>query len=113
MNIANKTVLITGGANRGIGRALLDGAVRRGAKKIYAATRGALQHPYKRGDAPNARPRPTLRKSSLEGPCNFALLLQPDAIVRDAGTLLSDHGHTKWPAPPNPPVPSTETRENR
>jgi len=32
MNITNKTVLITG-ANRGIGRALLDEALRRGAKK--------------------------------------------------------------------------------
>jgi NAD(P)-dependent dehydrogenase (short-subunit alcohol dehydrogenase family) len=43
MNITNKTVLITG-ANRGIGRALLDEALRRGAKKVYAGTRSALQH---------------------------------------------------------------------
>jgi NAD(P)-dependent dehydrogenase (short-subunit alcohol dehydrogenase family) len=47
MNISNKSVLITG-ANRGIGRALLDEALRRGAKKVYAGTRGALQHPDKR-----------------------------------------------------------------
>jgi NAD(P)-dependent dehydrogenase (short-subunit alcohol dehydrogenase family) len=41
MNIQNKTVLITG-ANRGIGRALANEALRRGAKRIYAGTRGAL-----------------------------------------------------------------------
>jgi NAD(P)-dependent dehydrogenase (short-subunit alcohol dehydrogenase family) len=43
MNIEKKTVLITG-ANRGIGRALLNEALKRGAQRIYAGTRGTLQH---------------------------------------------------------------------
>jgi NAD(P)-dependent dehydrogenase (short-subunit alcohol dehydrogenase family) len=47
MNIANKTVLITG-ANRGIGLALVEEALRRGAKRVYAATRIARHSTDKR-----------------------------------------------------------------
>src|ERR1700744_6431132 len=36
--IVNKTVLVTG-ANRGLGRALVDEALRRGAKRVYATSR--------------------------------------------------------------------------
>lgn len=39
MNIQNKAVLITG-ANRGIGKALVGEALRRGAGRVYAGTRG-------------------------------------------------------------------------
>jgi NAD(P)-dependent dehydrogenase (short-subunit alcohol dehydrogenase family) len=47
MTIADKAVLVTG-ANRGIGQALVDEALRRGAKRVYAGTRGAFQHADKR-----------------------------------------------------------------
>ena len=43
MNIENKTMLITG-ANRGIGRALVEEALTRGAKRVYAAMRQPLAH---------------------------------------------------------------------
>jgi NAD(P)-dependent dehydrogenase (short-subunit alcohol dehydrogenase family) len=43
MNIENKAVLITG-ANRGIGRALVEEALRRGAKRVYAGTRQPFAH---------------------------------------------------------------------
>lgn len=43
MKIADKTVLVTG-ANRGIGRALVDEAVSRGARRVYAATRQPFTH---------------------------------------------------------------------
>ena len=43
MTLTNKTVLITG-ANRGIGRALVQEALNRGARRVYAATRKPLDH---------------------------------------------------------------------
>jgi NAD(P)-dependent dehydrogenase (short-subunit alcohol dehydrogenase family) len=41
MTIADKAILVTG-ANRGIGQALVDEALKRGAKQVYAATRQPL-----------------------------------------------------------------------
>jgi NAD(P)-dependent dehydrogenase (short-subunit alcohol dehydrogenase family) len=45
--IADKSVLVTG-ANRGLGQALVDEALLRGAKRVYAASRQPFTHPDER-----------------------------------------------------------------
>jgi NAD(P)-dependent dehydrogenase (short-subunit alcohol dehydrogenase family) len=47
MQIADSAVLITG-ANRGIGRALVEAALARGARRVYAGTRVPFAHPDRR-----------------------------------------------------------------
>src|SRR5262245_46472179 len=47
MKIADSTVLVTG-ANRGLGRSLVEEALRRGAKQVYAGTRKPFTHSDRR-----------------------------------------------------------------
>jgi NAD(P)-dependent dehydrogenase (short-subunit alcohol dehydrogenase family) len=47
MTLTGSAVLVTG-ANRGIGRALVEEALRRGAARVYAGTRRPLTHPDRR-----------------------------------------------------------------
>jgi NAD(P)-dependent dehydrogenase (short-subunit alcohol dehydrogenase family) len=47
MSVADAAVLVTG-ANRGIGRALVEEALGRGARRVYACTRQPLSHPDER-----------------------------------------------------------------
>ena len=44
---AGKSVLVTG-ANRGLGQALVDEALRRGAERVYAGTRQPIAQPDER-----------------------------------------------------------------
>src|SRR5882757_4051557 len=47
MTIADRTILVTG-ANRGLGKALVEEALRRGARRVYAGTRQPFAHADRR-----------------------------------------------------------------
>src|SRR3984893_4331206 len=90
MTIADKAVLVTG-ANRGIGYALVEEALKRGAKRVYAGTRQAWAYPHERVtpvalDVTN--PAQVQKAVDIVGPL--------DVLVNNAGVLsyddLSDRG---------------------
>ncbi len=84
MSIAGKTVLVTG-ANRGIGRALVDEALTRGARRVYAGTRQPLVHP-------DPRVTPLILDVTDEGQIRKAVeaVDSLDVLVNNAGVALYD-----------------------
>ena len=82
--VADRAVLVTG-ANRGIGQALVNEALSRGAKRVYAGTRQPLAHP-------DGRVTPLILDVT-----NAAQILQAvenveslDVLVNNAGLALYD-----------------------
>jgi NAD(P)-dependent dehydrogenase (short-subunit alcohol dehydrogenase family) len=85
MSITGKAVLVTG-ANRGIGEALVNEALRRGAKRVYAGTRRPLAHADKRVTAL------TLDVTDSEQiERSVALVDSLDVLVNNAGVALYDN----------------------
>ena len=85
MTIENMTVLVTG-ANRGIGRALADEALARGAKRVYAGTRQPLTHPDARV-SPLALDVTDAAQVQAAGSKVDAL----DILINNAGIMQPDH----------------------
>jgi NAD(P)-dependent dehydrogenase (short-subunit alcohol dehydrogenase family) len=84
MTIANKAVLITG-ANRGIGQALVEEALTRGAKRVYAGTREPLTHPD-----PRVTPVTVDVTSSAQIQAAVDRVESLDVLINNAGIALYD-----------------------
>jgi NAD(P)-dependent dehydrogenase (short-subunit alcohol dehydrogenase family) len=82
--MADKTLLVTG-ANRGIGHALVEEALTRGAAKVYAAARGPIDHP-------DPRVRPI--RLDLTEPASVSdaaeLVDTLDILINNAAVSLAD-----------------------
>ena len=84
MNLEQKTVLITG-ANRGIGRALVDEALTRGASRVYAGTRGPLHHVDARVTAVRLDVTDTAQIQAA-----VAQIQSLDVLINNAGVAIYD-----------------------
>jgi NAD(P)-dependent dehydrogenase (short-subunit alcohol dehydrogenase family) len=84
MTIADKTVLVTG-ANRGIGQALVEEALSRGAKRVYAGTRRPLAHS-------DARVTPLILDVTSAAHIDGAVerVESLDVLINNAGIALYD-----------------------
>ena len=84
MTIAGKTVLVTG-ANRGIGRALVEEALRWDAARVYAGTRQPLAHPD-----PRVTPLTLDVTSAAQIQAAANQVESLDILVNNAGIALYD-----------------------
>jgi NAD(P)-dependent dehydrogenase (short-subunit alcohol dehydrogenase family) len=84
MTIEGKTVLVTG-ANRGIGHALVEEALKRGAKRVYAGTRQIMAHA-------DPRVTPVTLDVTNEGQIQAAVetVGSLDILINNAGLALYD-----------------------
>src|ERR1017187_5127937 len=107
MDIANKTVLITG-ANRGIGQALVNEALKRGAKRVYAAVRSDLQHPDERVTTLKLDVTNVSQIKQAAGPVDaLGVLLNNAGLALYDDLSKADAPHQQ--RPPNRPRPCKKT----
>src|SRR3989441_12598023 len=84
MTIADSAVLVTG-ANRGIGQALVEEALRRGARRVYAGTRQPLAHTDRR-----VTPLTLDVTNAAQIQAAVARVEALDVLVNNAGLALYD-----------------------